>query len=197
MRSLIALMLAGMTGLLAGCVYTGFYEANGAPVTSPWSDSSPPHRVYSQYVLKYPDESDWFFPVTDGPPSSDLNLLAIGCVQSGDSLFVIARVRNQGSAVVPSVPFLTGFMGAFRVVAMVTTVSGEREQIDAVQVAAMPVTASTDFALGPTRVAASDVVGIDVVADPDHVVPDPVRDNNVLSWRGTMQPANAQCTVQR
>ena len=29
---------------------------------------------------------------------------------------------------------------------------------------------------------------IDVVADPDRVVPDPLRDNNVLSWRGACAP---------
>jgi hypothetical protein len=40
-------------------------------------------------------------------------------------------------------------------------------------------------------------VRIDVVADPDRIVPDPLRDNNVLSWTGTMQPTSPQCTVMR
>lgn len=198
MRSLIALMLAGVAGVLAGCVYTGFYEADGRTVTSPYSDSPEPHKIYFPYVLKYPDETDYFFPVTDGPQRSDLNLAAMGCVIESDGTFyVIAQVRNQGSSVVPAIPFFTGFMGAFRVAAVVTTAGGEREQVDAVQVTAMPVTASSDLALGPTRARARDVVAIDVVADPDRVVPDPMRDNNVLSWRGTMQGDNPTCTVVR
>jgi hypothetical protein len=44
---------------------------------------------------------------------------------------------------------------------------------------------------------ANDVVAITVVVDPDRVVPDPQRDNNVLFWQGTMQASNPQCTVAR
>ena len=43
---------------------------------------------------------------------------------------------------------------------------------------------------------ASEVVRIDVVADPDRVVPDPLRDNNVLSWQGNMRPL-PDCSVDR
>ena len=31
---------------------------------------------------------------------------------------------------------------------------------------------------------------IDVEADPDRVVPDPLRDNNTLTWQGTMAAAS-------
>ena len=201
MRTLIALMLAGAAALLAGCVYTGFYEASGRTVTSPWSDSPTPHKVYFPYVLKYPDETDYFIPMwvgSDEPPHSDLNLVSFDCGARRDgSLVVTAYVRNQGSTVVPSIPFLDGFMGAFRVSAVVTTASGAHESIDAVQRVPLTVPDTVDLSLGPTIAQASEVVSIDVVVDPDRVVPDPWRDNNVLSWKGTMQAANPQCTVIR
>jgi hypothetical protein len=198
MRSLIALMLVGVAGLLAGCVYTGFYESDGRTVTSPWSDSPTPHKIYFPYVLKYPDETMDFFPATDGPPHSDLNLLSFDCSAKSDgSLVVTAYVRNQGSTVVPSIPFVNGFMGAFRVAALVTTADGTQESIDAVQRVPLTVPDTVDLSLGPTRVRATEVVSIDVVVDPDRVVPDPLRDNNVLSWKGSMQPPNPQCFVKR
>lgn len=198
MRSLIVLTLAGVAGLLAGCVYTGFYEVDGRPVTSPFSDSSPPHKIYFPYVLKYPDETDYFIPASDDPPQSDLNLFEIGCDRRSDGLLIVnAHVRNQGSAVVPAAGFINGDYGAFRVAAVVTTADGASEQIDAVQVVPVTVTGTVNLALGPTRAQAADVVGVDVVVDPDRVVPDPLRDNNVLSWRGTMQAPKAQCTVMR
>ncbi len=199
MRTLIALLLAGLTALLAGCVYTGFYESDGRTVTSPWSDSTPPHKIYFPYVLKYPDETMDFFPVSDDPPHSDLNLVSFDCETKADgSLAISAYVRNQGSSVVPTLPFLNGFMGAFRVAAVVTTASGEREAIEAVQRTPLTVPDTTNLVLGPTtRVRASEVVGIDVVVDPDRIVPDPLRENNVLSWRGKMLPPNAQCSVVR
>jgi hypothetical protein len=56
---------------------------------------------------------------------------------------------------------------------------------------------TSDLTLGPTIASANDIIGIDVVVDPDHVVPDPLRGNNVLSWRGSMQASNPQCTVIR
>jgi hypothetical protein len=54
-----------------------------------------------------------------------------------------------------------------------------------------------NLSMPPTQARAPDVVRIDMVADPDRVVPDPLRDNNVLSWQGTMQPGAVQCTVDR
>lgn len=198
MRSLIALMLAAAASLLPGCVYTGFYESDGRSVSSPFSDSPTPHPIYSTYVLKYPDESMFFFPYPDGPRRSDLNLAQIDCEAKKDgSLLINAHVRNEGADVVPANPLLTGYLGAFRVAAVVTTTGGTRELIDVVQRGALTVPDTTDLTLGPTTASANDVVAITVVADPDRVVPDPLRDNNVLFWQGTMQASNPQCTVAR
>jgi hypothetical protein len=198
MRSLITLVLAAVAALLAGCVYSGFYEANGTPVTSPWSDSPTPHKVYWPYVLKYPDETDYFYPFSDDPHHSDLNLAGIDCDARRDgSLLINAHVRNEGVDVVPTQPLLTGYMGAFRVAAVVTTAGGQREQVDVVQRIPLTVPDTTDLTLGPTLASANDIVAIDVIVDPEHVVPDPLRNNNTLSWRGTMQASNPQCTVLR
>jgi hypothetical protein len=201
MRSLIALMLAAAASLLPGCVYTGFYEPNGAQVTSPWSDSGTPHKIYFPYVLKYPDQTDYFIPMwpgSDEPHHSDLNLAQIDCEAKKDgSLLINAHVRNEGVDVVPANPLLTGYLGAFRVAAVVTTTGGTRELVDVVQRAALTVPDTTDLTLGPTTASANDVVAITVVVDPDRVVPDPLRDNNVLFWQGTMQASNPQCTVVR
>lgn len=197
MRSLIVLTLAGMAGVLAGCQINGFYE-NGRPVTPIWTDDLPPHRVYPPIVLTYPDESMYFFPMSDDPPHSDLNLVSIGCDWRSDgTLVVTARVRNQGSAIVPVASFVSGDIGAFRVAAVVTTADGAREQVDARQMVPLTVTGTANLTLGPTRAQAADIVAIDVVVDPDHVVPDPLRDNNALSWRGTMVAPSPQCTVAR
>ncbi len=197
MRSLIVLTLAGVAGVLAGCQFSGFYE-NGQPVTPIWSDDLPPHKVYPPMVLKYPDESMFFFPMSDDPPHADLNLLSIGCGWRSDgTLVVTARVRNQGSSIVPVAPLYSGDFGAFRVNAVVTTADGRSEQLDVRQMVPMTVTGTVDLTLGPTRAQAADVVGIDVVVDPDHIVPDPLRDNNVLSWRGAMVAPSPQCTVVR
>jgi hypothetical protein len=198
MRSLIALMLAAAALLLSGCVYTGFYEADGRSVSSPFSDSPTPHPIYFQYVLKYPDESMFFFPFSDDPRRSDLNLAQIDCDAKKDgSLLINAHVRNEGGDVVPAIPLLIGYMGAFRVAAVVTTAGGTSELIDVVQRVPLTVPDTTDLTLGPTTASANDIVAITVVVDPDRVVPDPLRDNNVLFWQGTMQASNPQCTVVR
>jgi hypothetical protein len=51
--------------------------------------------------------------------------------------------------------------------------------------------------MSPLAVPASDIVRIDVEVDPDRVVPDPLRDNNVLTWQGTMQAADPRCSAAR
>jgi hypothetical protein len=48
-----------------------------------------------------------------------------------------------------------------------------------------------------TRYFAQDVTRIEVLVDPDQVVPDPIRVNNVLSWQGTMNPDSPNCDVVR
>lgn len=197
MRSLLVLTLAGVAGLLAGCQINDHYEG-GRPVTPLWADDLPARKVYPPIVLTYPDESDYFFPNSEDPPHADLNLLSIVCDRRDDGLLVVtARVRNQGSAVVAAAPFINGDLGAFRVQAVVTTADGASELINAVQVVPLTVTGTVNLALGPTRAQAADVVGIDVVVDPDRIVPDPLRDNNVLSWQGRLYAPKAECTVMR
>ena len=197
MRSMTVLMLAGTAALLSGCQFAGYYP-NGRYASSMYTEDIPPRKVYFPTVLKFPDDTMFFYPASEDPPHADLNLTSIGCYVQGDgALLVTASVRNQGSAVVPAIPFMTGDLGAFRVAAVVRTAGGAQERVDAVQVLPMTVARTVSFVLGPTRARASEVVGIDVVVDPDRVVPDPLRDNNVLSWRGTMQGASPQCTVAR
>ena len=47
------------------------------------------------------------------------------------------------------------------------------------------------------EIKSKDVQRIDVLVDPDQVVPDPVRQNNALSWKGTMNGDNPSCDVVR
>jgi hypothetical protein len=110
---------------------------------------------------------------------------------------IAANVQNLGSTIIPAIPFFNGDLGAFRVAATVTTANGARDEVSAVQNVPMTVGGTSLLVLAPTRVPAGDIVRIDVVADPDRIVPDPLRDNNILSWTGTMQPSSPQCTVMR
>jgi hypothetical protein len=95
------------------------------------------------------------------------------------------------------VPFFTGDMAAFRVAATVTTASGAHERFEAVRYARLNVASGAVLALNSQVIPAAEVTRIDVVADPDRLVPDPIRDNNVLTWRGTLDGSNPQCNVQR
>jgi hypothetical protein len=108
-----------------------------------------------------------------------------------------ANVQNLGSTIIPAIPFFNGDLGAFRVAATVTTASGARDEVSAVQNMPLTVGGTVTLVLAPTRAPAGDIVRIDVVADPDRIVPDPLRDNNILSWTGTMQSTSPQCTVMR
>ena len=197
MRSIVVLMLAGIAALLGGCQVTGYYS-NGRYASSIYTDDIQPRKVYFPTVLKFPDDTMFFYPMSDDPPHADLNLTSIACYAQRDgALLVTASVRNQGSAIVPAIPLMTGDLGAFRIAAVVRTAGGAQERLDVVQTVPMTVARTVSFVLGPTLAPASEVVAIDVVVDPDRVVPDPLRDNNVLSWRGTMQSANPQCAVAR
>jgi len=197
MRSMNVLVLAGMAALLSGCQFAGYYP-NDRYGSSMYTEDIPPRKVYFPIVLKFPDDTMFFFPASEDPPQADLNLTSIGCYVQGDgALLVTARVRNQGSAIVPAIPFMTGDLGAFRVAAVVRTAGGAQERLYVVQAVPVPVANTVSFVFGPTRARASEVVAVDVVVDPDHVVPDPLRDNNTLSWRGTLQGASPQCTVAR
>jgi hypothetical protein len=124
-------------------------------------------------------------------------LLGMRCDTVDDGrLLVTARVENLGSSpITPDV--LSGGFSAVRVAAVVTTADGVRERVDGASTAALTVAGTIDLTMLPTRVAASDVVRVDVEADPDRIVPDPLRDNNVLSWQGTMRGNVVDCKIER
>jgi hypothetical protein len=199
MRSIARLGMVAVAVTLAGCQISGAYrDASYAASATPYTDEIPPRPAYFRYVMTFPDATMYFYPIFDDqPPHSDLKLNSIRCVAGEDGWVVIAaNVKNLGYSIIPSIP-LRGDLGAFRVAATVTTASGARDEVYATQYVPLTVGGTVTLVLAPTRAPAGDIVRIDVEADPDRIVPDPLRDNNVLSWTGTMQPSSPQCTVTR
>ena len=197
MRSIATLGLCAALVMLAGC-QSAVYRENSM-LSSPIFDDSQPRPLRDRIAtsLTYPDKTMFFLVVDDTPPRADLNLRAIGCERWGDRLVVTASVQNQGADFVPAIELLTGERGAFRVAAIVTMASGGRERVDTVLEVPLTVPASVNLRLPPTQALASQITRIDVIADPDYIVPDPFRENNTLSWRGTMAADSAACTVVR
>jgi hypothetical protein len=200
MRSLVKFGMVAVAVMLAGCQISGAYrDKSYAASASAYTDEIPPRPAYFRYVMTFPDDTMYFYPIFDDqPPHSDLKLNSILCVAGSDGFVVVAaNVQNLGSSIIPNIPFFNGDLGAFRVAATVTSASGARDEVSAVQNVPMTIGGTSILVLAPTRVPAGDIVRIDVVADPDRIVPDPLRDNNILSWTGTMQPTSPQCTVTR
>lgn len=149
-------------------------------------------------VLTYPDRTMLFFPIYDDEVRSDLNLRRLSCERGRDGRLVInASIVNQGSNYVFAIPLLTGDRGAFRTAATVTWADGSREVIDGVMPTSMAVPEAAIVRISSWSVLPDNVTRIDVVADADQIVRDPIRDNNMLTWQGTMNPANPQCDVAR
>jgi hypothetical protein len=149
-------------------------------------------------MLTFPDETMYFYPIYDNLPRADLNLRAISCTRLDDgTLVVTVRVQNMGADIVANTALLTGDLAAFRVVATVTTANGAREDVSVAQVVPLTVASTVSLAMNPTLLQAADVTRIEVVADPDRVVPDPVREINNLTWEGRMDPTSVQCNVAR
>ncbi len=200
MRSIAKFGMVAVAVTVAGCQISGAYrDASFAASASTYTDEIPPRPVYVPYILTFPDNTMYFYPIFDDQPRhSDLKLNSMLCVLGeGGFVVVAANVQNLGSSIIPNIPFFNGDLGAFRVAATVTAASGARDEVWAVQNVPMTIGGTTTLVLAPTRVPAGDIVRIDVVADPDRIVPDPLRDNNVLTWTGTMQPASPQCTAMR
>jgi len=200
MRAIVTLGMAVMAAALSGCQITGAYHDAGYRTSGDIYTAEIPRRlVYPQYVLTFPDETMYFYPMyQDEPRHADLNLDSMSCVAGNDGhLIVAASVRNLGSNIVPAIPLLSGDIGAFRIGATVTTASGVRESVYATQYVPLTVAGPVTLVLSPLAVPTGDIVRIDVEADPDRIVPDPLRDNNLLSWQGTMRSADPQCTVRR
>jgi len=200
MRSIAKLGMVVAAATLAGCQFTGSYhDAGYAASASAYTDEIKPRPVYVPYVIGVPDNTMYFYPIYDDqPPHADLLLNSMSCVAGTDGFVIVAaNVKNLGSHIIAPIPLLSGNLGAFRIGATVTTASGLREQVYATDFVPLTVGGAVTLVLSPIRFPAGDIVRIDVEADPDRVVPDPLRDNNTLSWQGTMQAASPQCTAMR
>jgi hypothetical protein len=197
MRWIVTVGLVALAALVAGCQYVGY--AGNPYFDDPFkNDLIGPTQQNFPLVLQFPDETDWGFPLYSGRPTSDLDLLGMRCAALGDGRLVVsAFLENEGWSPVAPNWFSIGRPGAIRIAARVTTADGATEFVDARSMQALTVAGIVNMKMNPTQAQAANVVRIDVVADPDRVVPDPLRDNNVLSWQGTMQPGAVQCTVDR
>ena len=198
MRSIITLGLAALAALLAGCQMVGYAGNPGYDnpfVNDTIGPTVPPFPV----VFQFPDNTMYFFPIYgDGRPVSDLDLLAFRCASRSDGhLVVTALVENLGMTPVTWDWFRSGDLGAMRVSALVTTKSGARERVDSTMYVPMTVGLPIEMTFTPTQALVADIVRIDMVADPDRVVPDPLRDNNVLSWQGSMRSGPPECATYR
>jgi hypothetical protein len=196
MRKIVQLgLIAGVT-LLAGCQIRSYGENQRF---STWSDADiQPRVVRFPTMLTFPDETMFFYPIYDSLPRADLNLRAISCTRLDDgTLVVTVRVQNMGADIIANTALLTGDLAAFRVAATVTTANGAREDVSVAQVVPLTVASTVSLAMNPTLLQAADVTRIEVVADPDRIVPDPVRENNTLTWEGRMDATSVQCNVER
>jgi hypothetical protein len=195
MRSIMTLGLVALAALSAGCQVVGY--AGNPNFDNPFvNDTIGPTATVFPVIPQFPDQTMFFFPIYDYQKRSDLTVLAMSCSQDEGRLVVNARVENLGSS--PVIPdwFTSGELGAIRVVAIATSANGARERRDFASQQALTVAGSLNISF-PMQTLASDVVRVDVVADPDRVVPDPLRDNNVLTWQSAMGQSAAQCNVVR
>ncbi len=192
--------LLSTAAMLAGCqinpTAASYYATSDA---SNYGDVMATEESYrAPYLLNYPDETMFFFPIYGRPFRSDLNLRAMSCSRASDgTLLVSVKVQNMGADLIPAREQLYGEIGAFRVVARVTWNGGAQQDVSANMAVPMSASATFSMDLGRTRYFAKDVQRIDVLVDPDQVVPDPVRLNNALTWQGTMNGDNPSCDVVR
>ncbi|HKE40915.1 MAG TPA: hypothetical protein VKG21_13830 [Casimicrobiaceae bacterium] len=200
MRKFVAVATASAAALLASCTITPAVQNEfSSPFFTDFADvASWENRYPPPYVLSYPDETMYFYRIWNYHPRADLNLKAISCSRTSDgALVVTASVQNMGADVVPTVPNFNGELASFRISALVTWADGTQQEVEAFVPVPMAVSGTVDQRLGRTRYLFNDVRRIEVVADPDRIVPDPVRLNNVLSWQGTMGNDAPRCDVVR
>src|SRR6266508_5906410 len=122
MRSIAKFGMVAVAVTLAGCQISGAYrDASFAASATPYTDDIPPRPVYFPYVLTFPDNTMYFYPIFDDQPRhSDLKLNSMRCVAGeGGWVIVAANVQNLGSTIIPNIP-LNGDLGAIRVGAIVT-----------------------------------------------------------------------------
>jgi hypothetical protein len=196
-----AAWLVVAAALVAGCQIDPSYRETkfSSPIfTTDWDVLAQRDRDRPPYIMSYPDDTMFFYPIHDRPLYSDLNLRAIRCSKASDNTLVVsARFTNMGADIIPPREQLYGDFSSFRVLAHVTWSGGGTEDVYGSLRIPMGVSATFNLDLNRTHYFFNDVQAIDVVLDPDQVVPDPVRTNNVLSWRGTMNPDSPSCDVVR
>jgi len=200
MRLLAAMGLLSAATMLAGCQINPSPDTRfSSPVFNDFSDLMTwQERDRPPYVLSYPDETMFFYPIYGKPPRSDLSLRSMSCSRASDGTLVVSvKVQNLGAEIIPTREQLWGDVAAFRVVARVTWAGGAEQVVSSSLPIPMGVSATFSMDLARTRYFVKDVERIDVLVDPDQVVPDPVRLNNALSWRGTMNADNPNCDVAR
>jgi hypothetical protein len=193
-------LLLSTAAMLAGCQIVPSMDQNySSPVFNNFSDVATwQERDRPPYILSYPDQTMFFYPIYGQAPRSDLNLRSISCSKASDgTLIVSVKVQNMGYEIIPPREQLYGEVGSFRVVARVTWNGGAQQDVYSNLPIPMGVAATFSMDLAKTRYFAKDVQRIDVLVDPDQVVPDPVRENNALTWRGTMNGDNPSCDVVR
>lgn len=195
MRSIARMAILAAVAAIAGCESLPY---GGDRFSTTVYDEVPARPIRFPTKLTYPDNTMLGFAIYDDDPRSDLRLDSISCRRGDDGrLVVLASVRNMGADDIYRVPFYSGDMAAFRVAATVTTAAGAQERFETVRYLRLNVASNVVLALNSTTIPAADVTRIDVVADPDRIVPDPIRDNNALSWRGAIDGANPQCEARR
>jgi hypothetical protein len=197
---LLVVGLLSTAALLAGCQITPPAENKfSSPIFTDFSDVMVwQDRDRPPYIMSYPDETMFFYPIYGRPFRSDLNLRSMSCSRAKDGTLVVSvRVQNMGADIVPAREQLFGDVASFRVVALVTWAGGAQQEVSSSLPITMGVSATFSMDLARTRYFAQDVQRIDVVVDPDQVVPDPVRYNNRLSWQGTMNGDSPSCDVVR
>jgi hypothetical protein len=192
MRSIARMGLIAAVAALAGCQA---FQYGPDRFSATVYDEVPPHPVRFPTKLVYPDNTMFGFAIYDDDPRSDLRLDSISCRHGDDTpLIRLATVPSMGADDIYRVPFYSGDMAAFRVAATVTTRAGAQGASSGALPPAQRRQRCGARCTNSTSTPAAEVTRIDVVADPDRVVPDPIRDNNVLSSAGAIDAANPQCT---
>ncbi len=200
MRLLAAMGLLSTAAMLIGCQITPPSESRfSSPIFTDFGDVMAwQDRDRPPYIMSYPDETMFFYPIYGRPFRSDLNLRSMSCSRAKDgTLIVSVRVQNMGADIIPPREQLWGDVGAFRVVALVTWTGGEQQEVSSSLPMTMGVSSTVTMDLAKTHYFAKDVQQIDVLVDPDQVVPDPIRQNNRLTWQGTMNGDSPSCDVVR
>jgi hypothetical protein len=200
MRLFAAMGLLSTVAMVAGCQITPPSESIfSSPIFTDFGDVMAwQDRDRPPYIMSYPDETMFFYPIYGRPFRSDLNLRSMSCSRAKDGTLVVSvSIQNMGADIIPPLEQTWGEVASFRVVARVTWNGGAQQEVSSSLPIPMGVSATFSMDLAKTRYFAKDVQRIDVLVDPDQVVPDPIRENNALTWQGTMNGDSPNCDVVR